>query len=221
MSNYAIMYISLLMIVTSLLAVEWRMLPESIHTYQFQSVLIALIFALYAHSLHNPALYYWSGTALVSKGILVPWLLRRYVTRVHAKEEPPMLKILPSQVLGIALALLGFGWAFNHHADLVLLKELAGEPFRMNSAVAAAILMIGFYALLTRRDAFKIVIGLCLLENGVHMGLISLAPSIPETALIGVVTDVVVSVLMLLYIVNGIYRSAGSLDTSHIARLRG
>jgi hydrogenase-4 component E len=221
MSSYAIMYISLLMIVTSLLAVEWRRLPEAVYTYQVQSVLIALVFALYAHLLHNPALYYWSGTALVSKGIVVPWLLRRYVLRVHSKETPPMLGILTSQVLGFAAALLAFGWAFKHHADLVLLPELAGEPYRMNSAVAAAVLMIGFYALLTRRDAFKIVIGLCLLENGVHMGLISLAPSIPETALIGVVTDVVVSVGMLLYIVTGIYRSAGSLDTSHIAQLRG
>jgi len=221
MSSYAIMHISLLMIVTSLLAVEWRMLPEAVHTYQVQSVLIALVFALYAHSLHNPALYYWSATALASKGIVIPWLLRRYVLKVHAKETPPLLPILPSQVLGIGAALVAFLWAFKHHADLVLLPALAGEPFRMNSAVAAAVLTIGFYALLTRRDAFKIVIGLCLLENGVHMGLISLAPSIPETALIGVVTDVVVSVLMLLYIVTGVYRSAGSLDTSHIAQLRG
>ncbi len=215
------MYISLLMIVTSLLAVEWRMLPEAVHTYQVQSVLIALIFGLYAHLLDNPALYYWSATALVSKGILVPWLLRRYVLKVHAKETPPLFSILPSQVLGIAAALLAFLWAYKHHSDLVLLPDLAGEPFRMNSAVAAAVLAIGFYALLTRRDAFKIVIGLCLLENGVHMSLISLAPSIPETALIGVVTDVVVSVWMLLYIVAGVYRSAGSLDTSHIAQLRG
>jgi len=221
MSSYAIMYISLLMIVTSLLAVEWRMLPEAVHTYQVQSVLIALIFGLYAHLLDNPALYFWSATALASKGILVPWLLRRYVLKVHAKETPPLFSILPSQVLGIAAALLAFLWAFKHHSDLVLLPDLAGEPFRMNSAVAAAVLAIGFYALLTRRDAFKIVIGLCLLENGVHMSLISLAPSIPETALIGVVTDVVVSVWMLLYIVAGVYRSAGSLDTSHIAQLRG
>jgi len=221
MISYAIMYISLLMIVTSLLVVEWRSLPEAIYTYQVQSVLIALIFALYAYLLGNSALYYWSGTALVSKGIAVPWLLRRYVLRVHSKETPPLLTILPSQVLGIAAALLAFAWAFKHHADLVLAPDLAGEPYRMNSAVAAAVLILGFYALLTRRDAFKIVIGLCLLENGVHMSLISLAPSIPETALIGVVTDVVVSVLMLLYIVTGIYRSAGSLDTSHIAQLRG
>jgi hydrogenase-4 component E len=221
MISYAIMYISLLMIVTSLLAVEWRSLPEAVYTYQVQSVLIALVFALYAYSLNNPALYYWSGTALVSKGIAVPWLLRRYVLRVHSKETPPLLTILPSQVMGIAAALVAFAWAFKYHANLVLAPTLAGEPYRMNSAVAAAVLILGFYALLTRRDAFKIVIGLCLLENGVHMGLISLAPSIPETALIGVVTDVVVSVLMLLYIVTGIYRSAGSLDTSHIAQLRG
>jgi hydrogenase-4 component E len=221
MSSYAIMYLSLLMIVTSLVAVEWRKLPEAVYTYQVQSVLIALIFAIYANSLNNPALYYWSATALVSKGIVVPWLLRRYVLKVHSKETPPLLSILPSQVLAIVAALLAFGWAFKHHADLVLLPNLAGEPYRLNSAVAAAVLAIGFFALLTRKDAFKIVIGLCLLENGVHMSLVSLAPSIPETALIGVVTDVVVSVLMLLYIVTGVYRSAGSLDTSNIAQLRG
>jgi hydrogenase-4 component E len=221
MSSYAIMYISLLMIVTSLVAVEWRSLREAIHTYQIQSVLIALIFALYAFSLPNHALYYWSATALVSKGIIIPWMLRRYLLKIHAKETPPLFSILPSQVIGLTAALLAFGWAFKYHEKLVLLPNLAGEPYRMNSAVAAAVLIIGFYALLTRRDAFKIVIGLCLLENGVHMSLISLAPSIPETALIGVVTDVVVSVLMLLYIVTGVYRSAGSLDTSHIAQLRG
>lgn len=221
MSSNLIMYLSLLMIVTSLLAVEWRMLPEAVRTYQVQSVLIALVFALYAHHLGNPALYYWSGTALVSKGIVVPWLLRRYVLRIHDRETPPLLSIVPSLALGIAAALAAFGLALRYHDNLVLLPSLAGEPYRMNSAVAAAVLVIGFYALLTRRDAFKIVIGLCLLENGVHMGLISLAPSIPETALIGVVTDVVVSVWMLLYIVTGVYRSAGSLDTSHIAQLRG
>jgi hydrogenase-4 component E len=215
------MYISLLMIVTSLVAVEWRSLREAIHTYQIQSVLIALIFALYAFSLPNHALYYWSATALISKGIIIPWLLRRYVLKIHAKETPPLFSILPSQVIGVAASLIAFAWAYKYHDSLVLSPALSGEPYRMNSAVAAAILTMGFYALLTRRDAFKIVIGLCLLENGVHMSLISLAPSIPETALIGVVTDVVVSVLMLLYIVTGVYRSAGSLDTSHIAQLRG
>lgn len=221
MSSYAIMYVSLLMIVTSFAAVEWRNLRAAVHTYQLQSVLIAVIFALYAYSLSNRALYFWAVTALISKGIIVPWLLRRYVVKVHAEEATPLLSVTLSAVVGLLAALLAFHWVFVHHDKLVISPDLAGEPFRMNLAVAAAILVIGFYALLTRRDAFKVVIGLCLLENGVHLSLISLAPSIPETALIGVVTDVVISVWMLLYIVAGVYRSLGSVDTFSLAKLRG
>ena len=91
----------------------------------------------------------------------------------------------------------------------------------MNLAVAAAILVIGFFALLTSSDAFKVVIGLCLFENAVHLSLVSLAPSIPETALIGVVTDVVITVWMMLYIMAGISRSVGSSDSFDLSRLSG
>jgi len=221
MSSYLIMYVSLLMVVTSFVAVEWRNLPAAVYTYQLQSVLIALIFAVYGYSLPNHALYLWGATALVSKGIVVPWLLRRYVVKVHSEEAPPLLSVTLSAVLGLLAALVAFRWVFVHHDRLVITPELAGEPFRMNLAVAAAILVIGFYALLTRRDAFKVVIGLCLLENAVHLSLVSLAPSIPETALIGVVTDVVISVWMLLYIIAGVYRSLGSVDTFSLSKLRG
>ena len=72
---------SFLLLVTSFVAVEWRNLFAAVRTYQVQSVLIALTFALYAHALHNPALYYWSGVALLSKGFLIPWLLMRYVLK--------------------------------------------------------------------------------------------------------------------------------------------
>jgi hypothetical protein len=36
-----------------------------------------------------------------------------------------------------------------------------------------------------------------------------------------VVTDVVISVWMLLYIVAGVYRSTGSIDTLKLSQLRG
>ena len=215
------MYVSFLLLVTSFVAVEWRNLFAAVRTYQVQSVLIALTFTLYAHSLHNPALYYWSGVALLSKGIIIPWLLGHYVLRVHAQEVPPLMSGKLSAICGLLAALLVFRWVFAHHDALVVLPTLAGEPFRMNLAVAAAILVIGLFCLLTRRDGFKVVIGLCLLENAVHLSLVSLAPSIPETALIGVVTDVVITVWMMLYIVAGISRSVGSIDLFGLTRLRG
>jgi hydrogenase-4 component E len=215
------MYVSFLLLVTSFVAVEWRNLVAAVHTYQVQSVLMALTFALYAHSLHNHALYYWSAVALLSKGFLIPWLLGRYVLKVHAEEVPPLMSGKLSAICGLLVALLVFRWVFAHHDALVILPTLTGEPYRMNLAVAAAIMVIGFLSLLTRRDAFKVVIGLCLLENAVHLSLVSLAPSIPETALIGVVTDVVITVWMMLYIVAGISHSGGSIDSFGLSRLRG
>ena len=99
MSSDLIMCISLLMIVTSFVAMEWRNLPGAIYTYQVQSVLIALLLALYAYSLSNHYLYVWCATVLASKGIIIPWLLRRYVAKVHSEEVPPLLSATPSALL--------------------------------------------------------------------------------------------------------------------------
>jgi len=64
------------------------------------------------------------------------------------------------------------------------------------------------------------VIGLCLLENGVHLSLVSLAPALPETALFGVATEVVVTVFLLLYVIVGVRKVFGSTDTFELRELR-
>ena len=136
-------------------------------------------------------------------------------------ETSSMLNPIISLVIGVALAMSAFFWVYAHHAQLAALPSLAGEPYRTNMAVAAAIFVASFYALLTRRDAFKSVMGLCLLENAIHLGLVSLAPAIPETAMIGVITDVVISIWLLLVIVASLYRTTGSVDTFNLRKLRG
>lgn len=221
MSNLLISCISLLMIVTSFVVMEWRHLSGAVYTYQLQSILIAAVFALYAYSIPNPALFFWAGTVLVSKGVIVPFLLRRYLVKDHKIENQPMLNSILSPILGILLAIAAFWWVYTHHAQLAALPSLAGEPYRTNMSVAAVIFVVSFYTLLTRRDAFKAVIGLCLLENAIHLGLVSLAPAIPETAMIGVITDVVISIWLLLVIVANLYRTTGSVDTFNLRKLRG
>jgi hydrogenase-4 component E len=80
---------------------------------------------------------------------------------------------------------------------------------------------MGLYAVLTRRDAIKTVIGLCLLENGVHLSLVSLVPDLPETALFGIATEVVITAFLLLYVIAGVYRQFGTTDTLRMNELRG
>jgi hydrogenase-4 component E len=94
------------------------------------------------------------------------------------------------------------------------------EPFRTNLAVSLSIFFMGLYCILVRRDAIKTVHGLLILENGVHLSLVTLAPALRETALIGIVTDVVIAVWILLYVIYGIYQKFGSTDTLQLRGLR-
>jgi hydrogenase-4 component E len=73
---------------------------------------------------------------------------------------------------------------------------------------------------LTRRDAIKVVIGVCLIENGAHLSLVSLAYDMRETVLIGIVTDVVLAVFLLLHLIHGIEEQLGSRDTTRLRALR-
>lgn len=211
----------LLLIVTSLSAIECRSLAGAVKVYLGQALLLVFILAAYAFYLPNHALLLWSLTVLISKAVVIPYLLWRYLKTVDSDELGTILPARLSGVVAVVIAA-GFFWlTYIYYPLLTPGGELSKQPFQFNMSAAAAIMAVGLYALLNRRHAVKVVIGLCLLENGVHMSLVSLAPSIPETAMIGVVTDVVISVWMLLYIAGRIYGLVGSSDTCKLSKLRG
>jgi len=208
--------LSLLMILTSFAAVEARNLRHATIAYLGQALLICGL--LVAYSVQNSALLYWAATALVTKAILVPWFLWR-ATAGAEQETKPLISFGVSAVLLVGL--LAAMYKFTHmHAGLFVDPESSiAVVAETNLAVAFTVFVLGLYAILTRRDAIKTVIGLCLLENGVHLSLVSLAPGIRETALAGIATEVVVTVYLLLYIIGGIREKFGSTDTFKLSEL--
>lgn len=209
--------LSLLMILTSFAAVEARNLRHSTVAYLAQALLICGLLVAYATL--NEALYYWAATALVTKAVLVPWFLWR-ATAGAEQETKPLIGFGASAVLTIVLLVMMYKFT---HAHAGLFVNVTGELAAFaetNLAVAFTVFALGVYAILTRRDAIKTVIGLCLLENGVHLSLVSLAPTIRETALAGIATEVVVTVYLLLYIIGGIREKFGTTDTFKLSELR-
>jgi hydrogenase-4 component E len=98
--------------------------------------------------------------------------------------------------------------------------QAAVEPARSNLALALTICVLGLWVLLVRRDAAKAVIGLVLLENGVHLSLVTLAPTLSETTIIGIVTNVIITVWLLLYLAGRIFRALGTTDTAMLSELK-
>jgi hydrogenase-4 component E len=210
--------LSLSLVMTSVAAVEMRRLKFSIVAYVCQALLIVGLLMSFAAV--NPALYWWAATAFVTKAILTPWFLFRAIRHVDDHELKPVIGFGPSAVIA-ALLMIGFFRLTHGRVELLAPTALGQlEVFRTNLAVASTVFVLGLYAVLTRRDAVKAVIGLCLLENGVHLSLVSLAPGLPETALFGVATEVVVVVFLLLYVIGGVRQVFGATDTFALHELR-
>jgi len=210
--------LSLSLVITSVAAVEMRRLKFSIVAYLCQALLIVGLLLSFASV--NKALYWWAATAFLTKAVLTPWFLFRAIRGVDDRELKPVIGFGPSAVI-VALLMMSF-FRLAHGKVALLAPTGLGqlEVFRTNLAVASTVFALGLYAVLTRRDAIKAVIGLCLLENGVHLSLVSLAPSLPETALFGVATEVVVTVFLLLYVIGGVRQVFGSTDTFRLRELR-
>lgn len=208
--------LSLTLLITTVAAIETRRLRTAAWIYGAQALLIVAILVSFAAV--NPALYWWAGTALITKAVLTPLLLFWCIRRTQPVEHPPLIGFAPSVAVAAALMI---GFFQLTHRSAGFLPAPLDEVYRTNLAVAATVFALGLYAVLTRRDAIKAVIGLCLLENGAHLSLVSLVPGLPETALFGVATEVVITVFLLLYVIGGVYGQFHTTDTLKLSELRG
>ncbi len=213
-----ILTLSMTMVITSVVAVEVRRLRTSAYAYALQALLLVILLLSYARV--NPTLYWWAATAFLTKAILTPWFLLRYIERTREMEVKPLIGFGPSVLVAAALMILFFRLTHGQVEVLAPAVVAQEEVFRTNLAVASTIFVLGIYAVLSRRDAVKTVIGLCLLENGVHLSLVSLAPELSETALFGIASEVVVTVFLLLYVIEGVYRTFGTTDTFRLRELQ-
>ena len=210
--------LSLIMIITSMAAVESQSLRRATTAYCVQALLICAL--ILAFAVGNPALYIWAAVALVTKAIITPWLLLHFIGKTGDEEVPAIIGFGPSVLLVSALLIGSYTLAHRYVHFLAPTREAALGVFRTNLAVSMTVFALGLYAILSRRDAIKTVIGLCLLENAIHLGLVSLAPGMRETALVGIATEVVITVAMLLYVIAGIREQLGTTDTFELSELQ-
>lgn len=174
-----------------------------------------LIFLCLAVFMKATPLYIWSITALITKVILVPYLIIKALEKVGDPGEPGALLSPASSLL---LAALFIGLAF-----------LIVTPFHMQAilklkpalAVSIAHFLLGLLCILTRRNALKQILGYCLMENGSHLTLAFMAYNAPETVEIGILTDAIFAVVIMSVIAISLFRVLGTLDTDKLTLLKG
>ena len=202
-----------LLILTSLLVIETKTLRQSAIQYGIQSFVLVLIFLALAVTMHAEQLYLWAASAFVTKSLLVPYILARAEKNM---EGHPTSTSRP----WISIALAGVSLVVSFMIIDRLQLKIASE-FKPALAVSIAHFFFGQLCILTQKNMLKQVLGFCLMENGSHLTLALLAYKAPELVEVGIATDAVFGVIIMVILLVQINRSLHTLDVTELKSLKG
>jgi hydrogenase-4 membrane subunit HyfE len=213
-------------LVAAIFAAELRDLRWATCALALHSLLLVAIIAGFGYLSGSHALYWWAVTAFILKGFLIPLLLWVYVRRMPTAEVRPTVGLIPS-IVGMAVVLPATfycAYTYLYHPHL---KEYVSPVYQgiandagVNLGLGLTLFALGIYVILVRRDIVKAVIGLVILENGVHLTLVSLAPNLEEAAEIGMACILVVASWLLLYLAINIHKLWGTRDSTSLSELK-
>jgi hydrogenase-4 component E len=196
--------------------VAMRQARACLHLFVAQSLLLAASAALLSLRFGSAHLAGVALVNLISKPIIVPWLLRRTApAELYTRREIDQALNIPTTLL-IALAL-----AVGAYFLGVPLAEAVGPEYHgPNVPIGIAGLALGALTLTVRREAMPLLIGLLAMENGAFLAGISIARDLPILVELAIATDGLVIVLIVGVLVRAVEQQAGGTAVGELAALK-
>ncbi|WP_256639775.1 hypothetical protein [Streptomyces murinus] len=200
--------------------VLWRReLAAIIRVFALQGVaLAALAVLLGAHEGRWDLVGVGLGVGLLRAGLL-PYLMRRALAALSAgrggeevRETRPLVNVAASLVTAALLTLL----AYAVSRPLTLLDP---TPATRALPVGLAVVLIGFFVLVTRRRALAQVVGFLLLDNGITATAFLATSGVPLIVELGVSFDVLLAVLVLEILTTRMRAAFGTTDIDDLREL--
>ncbi|MFR0357581.1 hypothetical protein [Streptomyces sediminimaris] len=201
--------------------VLWRReLAAIVRVFALQGVtLAALAVLLGGHEQRWDLVGVGVGIGLLRAGLL-PHLMRRALTvhtadrahREEARETQPLVNVAASLLTAALLTLLAYAVAHP-------LTALHPTPATRALPVGLAVVLIGFFVLVTRRRALAQVVGFLLLDNGITATALLATSGVPLIVELGVSFDVLLAVLVLQILTTRMREAFGSTDLDDLREL--
>jgi hydrogenase-4 component E len=201
-------------LLTAVLVLWRRELAVVIRVFAVQGVALAGLVAVLALEEASAELGAVAVGVLVLRGGLLPYLLHRALTAAgpERREIRPVVNVSASLLVAAALTLLAL-------AVSQPLVALAPSPATTAIPVGVAVVLIGFFVLVTRRRALSQLIGFLLMDNGITaVGFLTTAGVGPVVEL-GVSLDVLLAVLVLGVLTGRMREAFGDTDLDELREL--
>ncbi|WP_328687737.1 hypothetical protein OHA74_54825 [Streptomyces phaeochromogenes] len=209
--------------------VLWRReLAAIVRLFALQGLALAVIALLLGlHEGRWDVIVVAVGIAALRAGLL-PYLIRRalaalvadqaqdqagaYSRSEEVRETQPLVNVAASLLTAAALTLLAYAVARP-------LVELDPTPATRALPVGLAVVLIGFFVLVTRRRALAQVVGFLLLDNGITATAFLAASGVPLIVELGVSFDVLLAVLVLQVLTVRVREAFGTTDIDDLREL--
>ncbi|MGW2320390.1 hypothetical protein [Streptomyces sp. CG4] len=158
------------------------------------------------------------GVGVLRAGVL-PHLMRRVLAALatdreseEVRETKPLVNVAASLLTAALLTLLAYVVARP-------LTQLNPAPATRALPVGLAVVLIGFFALATRRRALAQVVGFLLLDNGITATAFLATSGVPLIVELGVSFDVLLAVLVLQILTTRMREAFGTTDIDDLREL--
>lgn len=201
-----------------------RELGAIVRVFALQGIALAAVAVLLGlHEERWDLIAVAAGIGLLRAGVL-PYLMRRALSALSAghttydtdgaetRETQPLVNVAASLLTAAALTLLAYAVARP-------LAELDPTPATRALPVGLAVVLIGFFVLVTRRRALAQVVGFLLLDNGITATAFLATSGVPLIVELGVSFDVLLAVLVLQLLTTRMRAAFGTTDIDDLREL--
>jgi hydrogenase-4 membrane subunit HyfE len=205
-----------LFLLTSFGIVAMRQARGCLNLFIVQSLLLAASAVLLGLRHTSEHLYGVAVVNLISKPIIVPWLLRKTSpAEIYTRREVDQALNIPTALLiALALAILAY------FLGQPLLKAVAPEFRGPNVPIGIAGLLLGAFTLTVRREAVPLLIGLLAMENGAFLCGIAIARNLPLLVELAIATDGLIIVFIMGVLTRAVQKQIGTTAVGELASLK-
>ncbi|MEK7822076.1 MAG: hydrogenase [Planctomycetota bacterium] len=187
-----------------------------VYVYAFQSLLLAAIAFFASYTPHAHHLIWMVYLIVIVKVVVIPYVFLRIIETLTIKKEvEPYVSQLASPLVASGLIIMAY------YSQQYVLQLHEGVVFSHCLSISIAIILIGFFLMITRKKAVTQMVGLMTMENGVFLCAMVLTSGMPMIIELGVSFDVLMGILIMGIFVFRIRETFASIDTSKLNSLRG
>lgn len=209
-----VLYASCGVLVLSGIGLVWRReLSALVRLLAVQGAALALIAAVQAAHTADVELAAVAVIVAALKAVVLPRVLRRVLARDdEPREAVPTVNVIASLLASGALTLAAYAAARP-------LVDLDPTPAGKAAPAALAVVLIAFFALVTRRRALSQIVAVLMVDNGIAALAFLIAAGVPLVVELGVTADVLLAVLVMQVLTARMHAHPGLSDLDDLREL--